>query len=105
MFGYPAKITQDGVFYLVSFRDFYGNEPVTQGSSYDDALAMASDWLLSEATIALDEGEKLPQPSQIQDSEVLIEMPLSAKIKLALLDEMTNQFVSGPEQVRRMKIK
>lgn len=57
MFTYPAKITKDGDLYLVSFRDFYGDEPVTQGGSYDDAIAMASDWLLTEATIALDDGE------------------------------------------------
>ena len=94
MFTYPAKITKDEDLYLVSFRDFYGDEPVTQGGSYDDAIAMASDWLLTEATIALDDGEKLPEASKAERGEVLVEMPLSAQIKLCLLYEMIDQSVS-----------
>lgn len=43
MFTYPAKIAKGEDFYLVSFRDFYGNEPVTQGATYEEALKMASD--------------------------------------------------------------
>lgn len=105
MFTYPAKITKDGDLYLVSFRDFYGDEPVTQGGSYDDAIAMASDWLLTEATIALDDGEKLPEASKAERGEVLVEMSLSAQIKLRLLYEMIDQSVSGSELARRMKIK
>lgn len=105
MFTYPAKITKDEDLYLVSFRDFYGDEPVTQGGSYDDAIAMASDWLLTEATIALDDGEKLPEDSKAERGEVLVEMPLSAQIKLCLLYEMIDQSVSGSELARRMKIK
>ena len=31
MLSYPAKILKDGDFFLVSFRDFYHEEPVTQG--------------------------------------------------------------------------
>ena len=95
MFTYPAKITKDGDFFLVSFRDFYGNEPVTQGQTYEEALSMASDWLLSEATIALDDKEKLPKASPAKKGEVLIRMPLSAQIKLRLLYEMIDQSVSG----------
>lgn len=105
MFTYPAKITKDEDLYLVSFRDFYGDEPVTQGGSYDDAIAMASDWLLTEATIALDDGEKLPEASKAERGEVLVGMPLSAQIKLRLLYEMIDQSVSGSELARRMKIK
>ena len=95
MFTYPAKITKDGDFFLVSFPDFYGNEPVTQGQTYEEALSMASDWLLSEATIALDDKEKLPKASPAKKGEVLIRMPLSAQIKLRLLYEMIDQSVSG----------
>ena len=32
MLSYPAKILKDGDFFLVSFRDFYHEEPVTQGA-------------------------------------------------------------------------
>ena len=91
MFTYPAKITKDGDFFLVSFRDFYGNEPVTQGQTYEEALSMASDWLLSEATIALDDKEKLPKASPAKKGEVLIRMPLSAQIKLRLLYEISKK--------------
>ena len=60
-------------------------EPVTQGGTYEEALAMAADWLLSVATIAKEKQEELPQPSQAKNEEVLIEMPQSADFKPALI--------------------
>ena len=59
MLSYPAKILKDGDFFLVSFRDFYHEEPVTQGGTYEEALAMAADWLLSVATIAKEKQDEL----------------------------------------------
>ena len=105
MFAYPVKIIKDGEFYLVSFRDFEGSDPVTQGFSYEEALSMAKDWLLCEAGIALDNGEKLPEASEPEEGEVMVEMPLSAQVKLMLLYEMLDQSVSGSELARRMNIK
>ena len=64
MLSYPAKILKDGDFFLVSFRDFYHEEPVTQGGTYEEALAMAA---LSVATIAKEKQEELPQPSQAKN--------------------------------------
>ena len=40
-------------------RYFYGEEPVTQGKKYEEALAMAADWLLSVATIAKEKQDEL----------------------------------------------
>ena len=105
MFTYPAKITKDGNFYLVSFRDFYGNDPVTQGASYEEVLKMASDWLVTEASIAIESNERLPEPSEIREDEIAVEMPISAQVKLLLLYEMLKQSVSGTELAKRMKIK
>lgn len=85
MLSYPAKISKEEGFFLVSFRDFYGEEPVTQGKTYEEALAMATDWLLSVATIAKEKQEELPLPSQAKNGEILIEMPEPADIKPALL--------------------
>lgn len=79
MLSYPAKISKDGDFFLVSFRDYYGEEPVTQGKTYEEALAMATDWLLSVATIAKEKQEESPKPSQAKNGEVLIEIPELAK--------------------------
>ena len=59
MLSYPAKILKDGDFFLVSFRDFSHEEPVTQGGKYEEALAMAADWLLSVATIAKEKQDEL----------------------------------------------
>ena len=42
-----------------SLRYFYGEEPVTQGKKYEEALAMAADWLLSVATIAKEKQDEL----------------------------------------------
>lgn len=59
MLSYPTEISKDGDFFLVSLRYFYGEEPVTQGKKYEEALAMATDWLLSVATIAKEKQDEL----------------------------------------------
>ena len=59
MLSYPTEISKDGDFFLVSLRYFYGEEPVTQGKKYEEALAMAADWLLSVATIAKEKQDEL----------------------------------------------
>ncbi|WP_278747804.1 type II toxin-antitoxin system HicB family antitoxin [Parasutterella excrementihominis] len=59
MLSYPTEISKDGDLFLVSFRDFYGEETVTQGKKYEEALAMAADWLLSVATIAKEKQDEL----------------------------------------------
>lgn len=105
MFAYPAKIIQDGECYLVSFRDFEGKNPVVQGFSREKALEMAKDWLLCAAAVALDNGKKLPESSLPEKEEVMVEMPISAQVKLLLLYEMLDQSVSGSELARRMNIK
>lgn len=55
MLSYPTEISKDGDFFLVSLRYFYGEEPVTQGKKYEEAL----DWLLSVATIAKEKQDEL----------------------------------------------
>ena len=59
MLSYPTEISKDGDFFLVSLRYFYGEEPVTQGKKYEEALAMAADLLLSVATIAKEKQDEL----------------------------------------------
>lgn len=59
MLSYPTEISKDGDFFLVSLRYFYGEEPVTQGKKYEEALAMAADWLLSVTTIAKEKQDEL----------------------------------------------
>lgn len=59
MLSYPTEISKDGDFFLVSLRYFYGEEPFTQGKKYEEALAMAADWLLSVATIAKEKQDEL----------------------------------------------
>lgn len=59
MLSYPTEISKDGDFFLVSLRYFYGEEPVTQGKKYEEALTMAADWLLSVATIAKEKQDEL----------------------------------------------
>ena len=59
MLSYPTEISKDGDFFLVSLRYFYGEEPVTQGKKYEEALAMAADQLLSVATIAKEKQDEL----------------------------------------------
>ena len=81
MLSYPTEISKDGDLFLVSFRDFYGEEPVSQGKKYEEAIAMAADWLLSVATIAKEKQDELPKPSIAKKREALIKIPELAKSK------------------------
>ena len=46
MLSYPTEISKDSDFFLVSLRYFYGEEPVTQGKKYEEALASQLPWLM-----------------------------------------------------------
>lgn len=81
MLSYPTEISKDGDFFLVSLRYFYGEEPVTQGKKYEEALAMAADWLLSVATIAKEKQDELQSLLSPKTEKHLIEILELAKSK------------------------
>jgi antitoxin HicB len=104
MINYAARITQKRKKFFVSFRDFYAGKPVASGASPEEALDKAREWLLAEAGIALESAQKLPDPSAPEEGEVLVEMPVTAQVKLLLLYELIDRNMTASELARRMGV-
>jgi antitoxin HicB len=104
MINYAARITQKRKKFFVSFRDFYGGKPVASGTTPEEALDKAREWLLAEAGIALESAQKLPDPSDPEEGEVLVEMPVTAQVKLLLLYELIDRNMTASELARRMGV-
>lgn len=104
MINYAARITQKRKKFFVSFRDFYAGKPVASGASSEEALDKAREWLLAEAGIALESAQKLPDPSDPEEGEVLVEMPVTAQVKLLLLYELIDRNMTASELAQRMGV-
>jgi antitoxin HicB len=104
MINYAARITQKRKKFFVSFRDFYGGKPVASGTTPEEALDKAREWLLAEAGIALESAQKLPDPSDPEEGEVLVEMPVTAQVKLLLLYELIDRNMTASELAQRMGV-
>ncbi|KAE9526067.1 type II toxin-antitoxin system HicB family antitoxin [Testudinibacter aquarius] len=100
---YPAKFEKEGEGYNVTFRDI--PEAITCGDDFDDALFMAKDALLTAMDFYFEDRRTVPQPSQAEDGEHLIELPLSVSAKVLLLNEMVAQNISNVELAKRIKVK
>jgi antitoxin HicB len=104
MINYAARITQKRKKFFVSFRDFYAGKPVASGTTPEEALDKAREWLLAEAGIALESAQKLPDPSDPEEGEVLVEMPVTAQVKLLLLYELIDRNMTASELAQRMGV-
>ena len=98
---YPAKFDlQDDGCYVVSFRDI--PEALTQGYSLDEAKEMALDALITAFDFYFEDNRAIPLPSEAQEGEYLIELPLSVWSKVLLLNSMLEQHVSQSELAKRL---
>lgn len=97
---YPALIEKDDVGYAVSFRDI--PEALTCADTFEEAQIMAADALLTAMDFYFEDNRPVPAPSDLQDDEVLVELPASAWAKVLLLNEMLAQNVSNSELARRL---
>lgn len=70
---YPALFYYDEVSYYVYFPDFGGAG--TQGDSISDAMGMAEDWLGITAADIVQNGVKLPLPTQINKLSLTADSP------------------------------
>ncbi|AIY39348.1 hypothetical protein LT85_0188 [Collimonas arenae] len=97
---YPAVFSadQDGGF-VVTFRDI--PEAITQGDDETEAMAMARDVLLEAMRVYFDEKRTVPSPSKARPGERLVDLPLSARAKILLLNEMLAKKI-GPSALARM---
>lgn len=100
---YPAKFEKEESGYSVTFRDI--PEAITCGDDLDDALFMAKDALLTAMDFYFEDRRTVPQPSQAEEGEYLIELPLSVSAKVLLLNEMVAQNISNVELAKRIKVK
>lgn len=100
---YPANITKGDQAFVVTFRDI--PEAITQGYTYDEAIEMAEDALLTAMDFYFEDNRPVPSPSQPQKDEVLITLPVSASTKVMLLNLLLEEHVSQAELAKRMGIR
>lgn len=100
---YPATLTPDtnGTF-LVEFRDI--PEAVGVGETHEEACQSALDGLETAFGIYMDDRRPIPAPSELQDGEHAIYLPVAVQTKLALYSEMLKQGITKAELARRLKV-
>lgn len=69
---YPATIVPDGDGFMVTFPDV--PEATTCGDSYEDALMMGANALMTAMDFYVEDGRSLPVPSVAVRGQVLIEL-------------------------------
>ncbi|OPH36725.1 type II toxin-antitoxin system HicB family antitoxin [Moraxella lacunata] len=100
---YPATLTPDNNdTFLVEFRDI--PEAVGVGETVDEAYQSALDGLETAFSIYMDERHPIPAPSELQDGEHAIYLPVSVQTKLALYHEMLSQGITKAELARRLSV-
>jgi antitoxin HicB len=97
---YPAVIKPDGDGWMVSFPDI--PEALSAGNTYEDAIGMAKDALVSALEFYFDDKREIPEPSRVKKGQIAIELPASVAAKALLLNEMVRQKIRPAELARRM---
>jgi len=97
---YPALLEPEGDGFNVTFRDI--PEAITCGDTLEDALEMAAGALLTAMEFYFEDRRPVPAPSEPQEGEVLIALPVSVWAKVLLLNEMLAQRVTPAELARRL---
>lgn len=100
---YPAYITKGDKAFIVTFRDI--PEAITQGYTYEEAIEMAEDALLTAMDFYFEDNRPVPLPSQLQEGEELISLPTSAATKVLLLNLLLKEHVSQAELAKRMGVR
>lgn len=99
---YPAKFIKEGEHYNISFRDI--PEAITRGYHWEDGLNMAEQALLKAMTLYFEQRRKICLPSEAQEGEVLITLPISVFAKVLLLNELIEQKISNADLARRINL-
>lgn len=99
---YPAKFIKEGEHYNISFRDI--PEARTRGYHWQDSLNMAEEILLKTMALYFEERRKICLPSEAEEGEVLISLPVSVFAKILLLNELVQQKISNADLARRINL-
>lgn len=99
---YPAIFhkTEDG--YVITFPDI--PEAITQANSYEEAIMMAEDCLLTALDFYFEDNRLVPMPSSPKYDEELISLPASVFIKVLLLNTMLEERVTQSVLAKRMGV-
>lgn len=97
---YPANIKPDGDGWLVTFPDI--PEALSAGSTWEEAVTMAKDALITALEFYFDDKREIPAPSRVKRGQVPIELPASVAAKVLLLNEMVKQKVRPSELAKRL---
>lgn len=97
---YPAVIKPDGDGWLVTFPDI--PEALSAGSSWEEAVSMAKDALVTALDFYFDDKREIPAPSRVRKGQVAVEVPASVAAKVLLLNEMVKQKVRPADLARRL---
>jgi antitoxin HicB len=99
---YPVLLApdlEDGGF-VVTFPDI--PEAITQGETFEEALAMAQDALETAMEFYFDDKRAVPLPSRPKRGQAVIELPPSLAAKIILLNEIIRQNIRPAELARRL---
>lgn len=99
-FLYPARVTRAGNEYLVTFPDV--PEAITTGATRDEALAMATDALVTAMDFYFEDRRAVPLPSPVKRGQVTVDLPASVAMKVLLLNELVSSGIRNAELARRM---
>ena len=103
-FCYPAKFEPNGEGgFIGTFRDV--PEAITEVYPEENFVDIARDALISTIDFYIDDGRKLPEPSQALEDEVLVDLPASVVLKLLLLNTMVESNMRPADLARKMKIR
>jgi len=103
MSSYPARVARDGASFVESFPDI--PEALTGAPTREEALAMATDTLVTAMDCYFDDRRLVPAPSAPKRGHVLIELPLSLGAKVLLLNEMLAQGTRTADLAKRMNVR
>ena len=100
MRSYPAKFIKEGDGYTVTFRDV--PEAITEGDSFDEAMANAADALETALSFYVGERQAFPIPSAARRGEKQVELSALGMAKTALYEAMLAENVGRAELARRL---
>lgn len=88
---------------IVTFRDI--PEAITEGDDEADVAAMAADALLTSMDSYFEGKRPVPMPSAVEPGECLVSLPISAWVKVLLLNEMLAKNIRPTDLARLMQMK
>ncbi|EHG4045875.1 type II toxin-antitoxin system HicB family antitoxin [Salmonella enterica] len=98
---YPVILMPDSGGYVVSFPDI--PEALTQGDTREEALKNALDALVTAFEFYFEDGERIPEPSEVNGD--FVEVPASVAAKVMLLNTWVGSGLTQVDLANRMGIR